>query len=65
MVSGGVRDFTGKESYAFGDITEAAVRKATGNEDYKFGDFSRSVWRKFTRRGGDENEGNAVGDEDV
>ena len=45
-VAGGGRDFTGKESYAFGDITEAAVRRATGNPEYKLGDLSRSVYKR-------------------
>ena len=38
----GVKEFTGKEQYAFGDLTEATVRKM-GREDYRFGDFSKGA----------------------
>ena len=29
----GVKSYTGKEEYKFGDLTEATVKKVTGNED--------------------------------
>eukprot|EP00966_Prymnesium_polylepis_P161730 3738017-Prymnesium_polylepis.1 len=44
-IADGVKDFTGKEGYAFGDITEAAVRKMGKEdwEDYRFGDVTRGA----------------------
>ena len=40
--------FTGKEKYAFGDLTEATVRKVTGNEDYRFGDLTKGAVKSVT-----------------
>ena len=47
-IADGVRSYTGKEQYQFGDITEATVRKVTKNEDYKFGDLTKGAVRSLT-----------------
>ena len=44
----GVREYTVKDEYAFGDLTEATVRKVTGDADYKFGDFTKGAVKKVT-----------------
>lgn len=43
-----VRDYTGKDEYRFGDVTEATVRKVTGSNDYKFGDITRNAVKSVT-----------------
>ena len=47
-IADGVRSYTGKEKYKFGDITEATVRKVTKNDDYKFGDLTKGAVRSLT-----------------
>ena len=42
-VGDGVRSYTGKDSYRFGDLTEETVHRVTGNDDYKFGGTSTGV----------------------
>ncbi len=42
-VADSVREYTGKQSYSFGDLTEATVRRATGNDDYRFGDITKGA----------------------
>ncbi|CAE7252662.1 unnamed protein product, partial [Symbiodinium natans] len=57
--SNGVKDFTGKKDYKFGDVTKAAMTKFasglksgissyTGKEDYEFGDLTKATVSKFT-----------------
>lgn len=41
-IADGVKDYTGKDQYAFGDLTEATARKL-GHEDYKFGDLTKGA----------------------
>ena len=41
-IADGVKDFTGKDEYHFGDLTETTVRRM-GYKDYEFGDFSRGA----------------------
>jgi len=47
-VRDGVADYTGKEEYRFGDLTEATVQKVTGSKDYKFGDLTRGAVKSVT-----------------
>lgn len=47
-IADGVRSYTGKESYSFGDVTEATVHKVTGNEEYRFGDLTRGALKSVT-----------------
>ena len=42
-IADGVRSYTGKDAYKFGDLTEATVHKVVGNDDYKFGDVTRGA----------------------
>mmetsp|Transcript_37374 Transcript_37374/g.98864 ORF Transcript_37374/g.98864 Transcript_37374/m.98864 type:complete len:300 (+) Transcript_37374:3-902(+) len=42
-IADGVRTYTGKEEYKFGDLTEATVHKVTGKDDYRFGDVTKSA----------------------
>jgi len=51
-VADGVKAYTGKDSYEFGDVTTASVRKLTGNDDYQFGDLTKGAIKSVT--GGDE-----------
>ena len=51
-IADGVRTYTGKEQYQFGDLTEATVQKVTGNDDYRFGDFTKGALKSVT--GSDE-----------
>ena len=47
-ISDGVKQYTGKEEYAFGDISVATVKKLSGNEDYEFGDLTKSAVKSVT-----------------
>ena len=47
-IADGVRTYTGKDSYQFGDLTEATVQKVTGNEEYRFGDLTKSALKSVT-----------------
>jgi len=42
-VADGVRSYTGKEHYKFGDVTEETVHRLTGKDDYKFGDLTKGA----------------------
>jgi hypothetical protein len=42
-VTDGVRQYTGKAQYSFGDLTEATVRRVTDNTDYRFGDLTKGA----------------------
>ena len=53
-ISDGVKQYTGKDEYAFGDISVATVKKLSGNEDYEFGDITKSAVKSVT--GKDEYE---------
>ena len=44
----GVKTYTGKESYKFGDLTEATVNKVTGKDDYTFGDVTKGALKSVT-----------------
>ena len=50
-IADGVKSYTGKEEYQFGDLTTATVRKATGNEDYEFGDLTKGALKKMAGNG--------------
>jgi len=50
-VADGVRGYTGKEDYRFGDLTEETVHRITGRDDYTFGDISRSLLRRLRGNG--------------
>ena len=45
-VADGVRSYTGKDSYQFGDLTEEMVHRVTGQDDYRFGDLTRGALDK-------------------
>ena len=47
-IADGVRSYTGKDDYEFGDLTEETVRRVSGNEDYKFGDFTKGAVKSVT-----------------
>ena len=53
-IADGVKSYTGKEEYQFGDLTTATVRKATGNEDYEFGDLTKGALKKMAGKGEEE-----------
>ena len=53
-IADGVKSYTGKEEYQFGDLTTAKVRKATGNEDYEFGDLTKGALKKMAGKGEEE-----------
>ena len=53
-IADGVKSYTGKEEYTFGDLTTATVRKATGNEDYEFGDLTKGALKKMAGKGEEE-----------
>merc|ERR1712032_1019013 len=49
-----VANFTGKETYEFGDITKEALKRGgnavktfTGKDEYQFGDISKTVWNNL------------------
>ena len=45
----GVKDYTGKQAYEFGDITTETIRRATGSDDYAFGDLTKEAVQKAGR----------------
>ena len=47
-IADGVRTYTGKDEYRFGDLTEATVQKVTGNDEYRFGDFTKGAIKSVT-----------------
>ena len=53
-IADGVRSYTGKDSYKFGDLTEETVHRITGKDDYRFGDLSRSALKSVTGKEGYE-----------
>ena len=53
-IADGVRSYTGKEKYRFGDLTEETVHRITGKDDYKFGDLSKGALKSVTGKDGYE-----------
>ena len=53
-IADGVKSYTGKEEYKFGDLTEETVHRITGKDDYKFGDLSRGALKSVTGKDGYE-----------
>lgn len=47
-IADSVKDYTGKDEYKFGDLTEATVRKVTGSDEYKFGDLTKGAVKRVT-----------------
>jgi len=47
-VADGVRGYTGKDEYRFGDLTEETVHRVTGSDEYRFGDLSKGALRSVT-----------------
>ena len=47
-IADGVRSYTGKEDYKFGDLTEETVHRLTGKDDYKFGDLTKGALKSVT-----------------
>lgn len=47
-VADGVRNYTGKKDYRFGDLTEETVHRVTGTDEYKFGDLTKGALKSVT-----------------
>ena len=44
----GVKTYTGKDEYHFGDLTEATMKRITGDDNYKFGDLTKGAIKSMT-----------------
>ena len=47
-IADGVRSYTGKKEYKFGDLTEETVHRITGKDDYQFGDLTKGALKSVT-----------------
>ena len=47
----GLKEYTGKDEYKFGDLTKATVRKVTGSNGYNFGDLTKGGHEARHRQG--------------